>query len=83
MSHRLVAFQSQRSRHEFRHGGYLMTTSGEHEPGVIGWANYDELREAVAIARRERRQRGETYLARHRRATVDGTDGQDTAQRSA
>jgi hypothetical protein len=61
----------------------MMTTSGEHEPRVIGWASYDELREAVAIARRERRQRGETYLARHRRASVDGTDGQDTAQRSA
>ena len=28
----------------------MMATSGEHEPRVIGWASYDDLRETVAVA---------------------------------
>ena len=43
----------------------MMTTSGEHEPRVIGWANYDELREAVAVARRERDRPGSSRSRRH------------------
>ena len=60
-----------------------MTTSGEHEPRAMEWASYDALREAVAVARRERRQRGEPYVARHRPGAADNADGQDNARQSA
>ena len=49
----------------------MMTTSSEHKPKAIDWAGYDAWREAVVVARRERRQRSERYVARHRRAPDD------------
>ena len=61
----------------------MMTTGGEHEQRAINWASYDALREAVAVARRERRKRGEPYVARHRQGPADSVNGQDTAQQSA
>ena len=63
--------------------GHRMTTSGEHEPRAMDWASYDALREAVAVARRERRQRGERYVARHRLRPADNADGHDTDRQSA
>jgi hypothetical protein len=36
-----------------------MTTSDEHKPEADDWTSYDGWREAVVVARRERRQRGE------------------------
>jgi len=61
----------------------MMTTSGEHDPRAIDWASHDALREAVAAARRERRQRGESYVARHRPGSADSADGQDPDRQSA
>ena len=60
-----------------------MTTSGEQDKQAIDWASYDALREAVAVARRERRKRGESYVARHRQWLADSVHGQDAAQQSA
>ena len=60
-----------------------MTTSSEHEPTAIEWASYDAWRESVAVARRERRQRGEGYTGRHRSVPVEPSDGQDITHRSA
>jgi hypothetical protein len=42
-----------------------MTTSDEHKPEADDSTSYDGWREAVVLARRERRQRGESYLAAH------------------
>jgi hypothetical protein len=61
----------------------MMTTSGEHDPRAIDWASHDALREAVAAARRERQQRGERYVARHRPGSADSADGQDPDRQSA
>ena len=63
--------------------GSMMTTSSEHEPEAINWAGYEAWREAVVVARRERRQRSERYMARHRRAPDDVADTQEPRQRSA
>jgi hypothetical protein len=40
-------------------------------------------RMTMALARYERRQRGERYMARHRSTPADGADAHDSTQRSA
>jgi len=60
-----------------------MSTSDEHRPEADDWTSYDGWREAVVVARRERRLRGESYLARHRRAPHDDANAPDDTQRSA
>jgi hypothetical protein len=63
--------------------GRMMTTNDEHERTAIDWASEEAWRESVAVARRERRQRGERYTGRHRAVPAEPADGQDIAQRSA
>jgi hypothetical protein len=63
-------------------GGSVMTTSGVNEPKAISEASTETWREAVSVARRERRQRGERYTARHRSAPAN-QGWQDTTLRSA
>jgi hypothetical protein len=61
----------------------MMTTSHEHEPMGISQDSTEAWRVTMALARYERRQRGERYLARHRWAPADGAEAHDTTQRSA
>jgi hypothetical protein len=56
-------------------GGQMMTTSREHEPRPTAKDGLEAWPETVAAARHERRQRGERYPARHRRAPHDTADG--------
>jgi hypothetical protein len=62
--------------------GRMMSRTGEHEPTAGDWASYDTWRESVAVARRERRQRGEAYTGRHRSVPVEPADRHDIAQRA-
>jgi hypothetical protein len=63
-------------------GGSVMMTSGVNEPKAIREASTETWREAVLVARRERRQRGERYAARHRSAPAN-QGWQDANLRSA
>ena len=61
-----------------------MTTSGENEPKAMVKDGLEAWRETVAAARQARRQRGERYVGRHRRVSVEGKDDhQDVDERSA
>lgn len=60
-----------------------MPTSREQEPKGIGANSTEAWRVAVALARYERRKRGERYTARHRLAPTDGPEAQDTTQQTA
>jgi hypothetical protein len=61
----------------------LMTAGGEHESQATGWFSCDAWLESVVIARQIRQQRGESYLARHRRSSFDDdADTEDETQRS-
>jgi hypothetical protein len=62
--------------------GSVMTTSGVNEPKPISEASTETWRVAISVARRERRQRGERYTARHRSAPAN-QGWQDTTLRSA
>ena len=65
-------------------GGQTMTTSGENEPKAMVRDGLEAWRETVAAARQARRQRGERYVGRHRRVSVEGKDDhQDVDERSA
>jgi hypothetical protein len=61
----------------------MMTTSDEHEPTGFSQDSTEAWRMTMALARYERRQRGERYMARHRSTPDDGAEGHDTSQRSA
>jgi hypothetical protein len=61
----------------------MMTTSRENEPKGISPDSTEAWRITMALARYERRQRGERYMARHRSTPADGADAHDTTQRSA
>ena len=62
----------------------MMTMSDEHESKSIVKDAIETWHETVAAARQERRQRGEPYAARHRRAAPDPVEADpETAQRSA
>ena len=51
-----------------------MVADSEHESEAVDWASYDAWQNSVDVARRERQQRGESYMARHRRAADDDGD---------
>ena len=61
----------------------MMTTSDEHEPTGFSQDSTEAWRMTMALARYERRQRGERYMARHRSTPADGAEAHDTTQRSA
>ena len=61
----------------------MTTTSGEHEPKMRSKDAIEAWHEAVAVAREERRQRGERYAGRHRPAPHDTADEQTDTELSA
>jgi hypothetical protein len=60
-----------------------MTASREHEPKGISANSTEAWRVAMALARYERRKRGERYTARHRLTPTESGEAHDTTQQTA
>ena len=60
-----------------------MTASREHEPKGISADSTEAWRVALALARYERRKRGERYMARHRLTPTEGGETPGTTKQTA